>query len=282
MILVTGAAGKTGRAVIRALKTAQREVRALVFRNEYTAQVASLGVESLAVGDMSDPAVFRKAVQDVRAIYHICPNVSPQELDIGQIALEAAQEAGVDHFVYHSVLHPQIEAMPHHWQKLRVEEALINSGLNYTILQPGIYMQNILSEWDTIRQEGTLSVPYSVEARLAMIDVDDLAAVAAKVLGDPTHFSAAYQLVGEGAVSPAAMAEALTTALHRPIEAKQITLEEWTGSAQTLSAYQMQALIAMFLYYDAFGLRGNSNTLNWLLGRPAGTFVNFVQRIAGA
>jgi NAD(P)H dehydrogenase (quinone) len=279
MILVTGAAGKTGHTIIRALKNAQSEIRALVFRNEYTAEVASLGVESLVVGDMSDPFVYRDAARGVSAVYHICPNVSPQEVEIGLIGIQAAQEAGVDHLVYHSVLHPQIEAMPHHWQKLRVEEALINSRLNYTILQPGIYMQNILSGWKTIQRDGILSVPYSVDAPLAMIDLEDVALVAATVLSDPAHYAATYQLVSEVALTPAAMAVILTAALDRPVGAKQITIDEWSDSARSLSPYQMQALIAMFKCYDAAGLHGNPNVLNWLLGRPATTFEHFVQRI---
>ena len=63
------------------------------------------------------------------SVYHVCPNVSPDEIAIGRVSIAAARSAGVEHFVYHSVLHPQTEAMPHHWLKLRVEEALITSGL---------------------------------------------------------------------------------------------------------------------------------------------------------
>ena len=58
---------------------------------------------------------------------------------------EAARRAGIRHLVYHSVLHPQVEAMPHHWQKMRVEEQLFAAGLPYTILQPAAYMQNVLA-----------------------------------------------------------------------------------------------------------------------------------------
>ena len=63
-------------------------------------------------------------------------------------AIRAAQSAGVERFVYHSVLHPQVEIMAHHWQKMRVEEQLFESGLSFTILQPAAYMQNVLAGWD--------------------------------------------------------------------------------------------------------------------------------------
>ncbi len=55
--------------------------------------------------------------------------------------------SGVTRFVYHSVLHPQIEAMPHHWQKMRTEEMLFAAGFELTVLQPTAYMQNILGAW---------------------------------------------------------------------------------------------------------------------------------------
>jgi NAD(P)H dehydrogenase (quinone) len=66
----------------------------------------------------------------VRAIYHICPNVSRDEVAYARAVATAARTHGVTRFVYHSVLHPQIEAMPHHWQKVRVEEMLLAAGFD--------------------------------------------------------------------------------------------------------------------------------------------------------
>ncbi len=63
---------------------------------------------------------------------------------IGKLVIDEARKAGVKHFVYHSVLHPQTEKMNHHWQKMHVEEMIFESGLPFTILQPAPYMQNLL------------------------------------------------------------------------------------------------------------------------------------------
>jgi NAD(P)H dehydrogenase (quinone) len=143
MILVTGAAGKTGRAVIEALLDRGTAVRAWVRRPAQVAILQRLGVTDIVMGGMGDTAVYQQAATGVRAIYHICPNMHPDEVALGRAAIAAAQAAGVAHFVYHSVLHPQTEKMPHHWHKLRVEEVLLESGLPFTILQPAAYMQNI-------------------------------------------------------------------------------------------------------------------------------------------
>ena len=143
MILVTGAAGKTGLAVIRALAARDVPVRGLVHQEEYRVSVLEAGAQQALLGDLLNEKDLRVALAGVRVIYHIPPNVHPREVDIGDIAIQEASRAGVEHFVYHSVLHPQLEEMPHHWLKLRVEERLIASGLPFTILQPTAYMQNI-------------------------------------------------------------------------------------------------------------------------------------------
>ncbi|MFN8458488.1 MAG: NmrA family NAD(P)-binding protein [Anaerolineae bacterium] len=72
------------------------------------------------------------------------PQHAPDEVAIGRAAIAVAKAAGGPRSVYHSVLHPHTEKMPHHWHKLRVEELLFESGLEWTILQPAAYMQNVL------------------------------------------------------------------------------------------------------------------------------------------
>ena len=196
MILVTGAAGKTGQAVIRALAIKGEPVRALVRRPGQIQGIMDLGAREAAAGDMRSRAPMEQVTQGVRAIYHICPNMSPDEVAIGQTVIAAAQSAGVEHFVYHSVLHPQTEAMPHHWLKLRVEEQLFESGLAYTILQPAAYLQNILAHWDQIVEQGVYPIPYAAETRLGMVDLEDVAAAAAIVLTEPGHEGATYELSG--------------------------------------------------------------------------------------
>ena len=131
IILVTGGSGKTGRAIIHALLARNRAIRALVHREEQAQPLKSLGVEQVVVGDMRSECTIRDVVRGVESIYHICPNVDPEELSIGRMIVSCARAGGVKHFVFHSVLHPQVELMPHHWLKLRVEEALFEPKLPF-------------------------------------------------------------------------------------------------------------------------------------------------------
>ncbi len=282
MILVTGAAGKTGRAVIRALAAKGEAPRALVHRPEQIRLVEELGAQDVVVGDMRLRATMDPAAQGTRAIYHICPNVHPDEANIGQTAIAAARSAGMQRFVYHSVLHPQAEAMPHHWLKMRVEEQLLQSELNYTILQPAAYMQNVLAHWDRIVEQGVYPVPYAVETRLGVVDLEDVAEAAAIVLTEPGHEGATYELAGAEALTQTEVAAILSQQLWRAVRAEALPLETWKSRAREsgLGDYQIETLVKMFRYYERYGFWGNPRVLGWLLGRPPTTFAAFVVRVA--
>ena len=284
MILVTGAAGKTGRTVIRALSARAQPVRALVHRPELAQAVSNLGARQVVVGDMRLQDVMGQAASGARAIYHICPNMTADEMAIGRTVIDAARATGVGHLVYHSVLHPQTEAMPHHWQKLRVEELLFESGLPYTVLQPAAYMQNLLAYWDSIVEQGIYRLPYAVETRLGMVDLEDVAAAAAIVLTEPGHAGATYELAGADVLSQIEVASILAQRLGRPVRAETQSLEEWERGARVsgLGDYQVETLIQMFRYYEQHGFRGNPNVLAWLLARPPTTFAAFVERTVRA
>jgi len=239
-----------------------------------------LGAQEVVAGDMRVQATVNQAAQGVRAVYHICPNMSPQEVAIGRIAIQAARTAGIEHFVYHSVLHPQTETMPHHWQKLRVEEQLFESGLSYTILQPAAYMQNVLAYWDQMLERNVYPVPYAVNTRLGMVDLEDVAAAAAIVLTEPGHEGATYELAGSEVLTQMEVARILSKQLGRVIRAETVPLDLWERQARAsgLGDYQVETLARMFRYYERFGFWGNSNVLSWLLRRPPTTFAAFVQR----
>ncbi len=280
MILVTGSAGKTGRAVIHALSEKGAHVRALVHRPDQIQAVESSGAQDVHIGDMNSIPNMKRAMQGVRAVYHICPNVSQEEIDIGQAAIAAAGTVGVEHFVFHSVLKPQTEAMRHHWNKLRVEEQLIESRLPYTILQPAAYMQNILAHWESILSEGIYPVPYPADTRLSLVDLLDVAQAASIVLTEPGHHFAIYELVGIEGLSQTEVAAILSQELGRPVRVSAVPLEAWQDQAKDtgLGDYQIETLASMFRYYQHFDFLGNPQVLGWLLKRSPNSFSAFVKR----
>src|SRR5207244_521957 len=108
MILVTGASGKTGKAVTRALAAHSVAVRAFVHSAEQVDAVTAAGARESVVGDLGDTGALAEAARGAAAIYHICPNVTPHEVAYGRAMIAAAGAAGVRLIAYHSVLHPAI------------------------------------------------------------------------------------------------------------------------------------------------------------------------------
>jgi uncharacterized protein YbjT (DUF2867 family) len=284
MILVTGAGGKTGKAVIKALVARGAPVRAFVRSFAHEAALTAMGVREIVAGEMDDADSVSRAVKGADAIYHICPNVSPHEVVFAKTLVTAATNLGVSRLIYHSVLHPQIEAMPHHWSKLRVEEMLFSSALDVTVLQPTAYMQNSLAEWDRIKRDGIYRVPYPIETRLSLVDLDDVADAAALVLTNRGHSSARYELVGTPPLSQIETAETFGRALNKPVRAEAESLESWDKRARNtgMDDYSRQTLIKMFSAYARDGLKGNPNVLGWLLGRPPTSLAAFAARAASA
>ena len=281
MILVTGAAGKTGQAVIQALVQRGETVRALVYREAHVATVQSLGLADVVYGDMQQAEVWRQAMLGVQALYLICPNMYPHEFELARLATGTARDFGVSRFVYHSVLHPQTETMPHHWQKLRVEELLFETGLNFTILQPAAYMQNILGSWPGIAGEGVYRVPYPVETKLSLVDLADVAEVAARVLVEPGHDYAIYELAGPTSPSQTEVAALLSEVLGRTVTPERVSPAAWRREAEQarLGEYQIETLLKMFRYYEQYHFLGNANVLRWLLGREPTVLKRFFQRV---
>lgn len=277
MILITGAGGKTGRTLVKRLSKVE-SVCAFVHHEKQVPILRALGANKVLVGDMRNESHIRSAMQGARSLYHICPNMHPDEIVIGGIAIEGAQTEGVGHLVYHSVLHPQTEKMKHHWQKMRVEEMIFESGLPFTILQPAPYMQNLLGGWKSIVEEGVLRVPYSVHAKFSFIDLEDLAEAAKIVLTEPNHRNAIYELAGTSPTSHVEVAGVFGRALHRDVHAEKEEIRDWRLRANEIGEYALENLIRMFAYYDQWGLMGNPNVLKWLLKREPVSLASFIAR----
>jgi uncharacterized protein YbjT (DUF2867 family) len=279
MILVTGAAGKTGKAVIAELALQGADVHAFVHRDTHVSGVEDAGASAVTVGSLDDADALSTAAKKCEAIYHICPNVSPDEVIYARAAITASTANGIRRFVYHSVLHPHIEAMPHHWQKMRVEELLYASALDVTVLQPTAYMQNLAAVWPSI-VDGIYPIPYPILTRISLVDLDDVAEAAALVLTHDGHSGAVYELCGTAPLNQREVADTIAEVLGQQVRAQAETPEVWEARARYLGMpdYQRETLAKMFRYYAAHGLQGNPNTLRWLLDREPTSLAEFVQR----
>jgi uncharacterized protein YbjT (DUF2867 family) len=279
LILITGASGKTGKTIVKKLAGQGIPIRAMVRTASQVQGMKDLGAAESLVADMKDPLSLSSAFNGVDQVYHICPNMSPDEEAIGDLMIRAAQEHGLRQFVYHSVLHPAVQAMPHHWQKMRVEEKLIQSGLVYTILQPAAYMQNVLGYWQRMMEEGVYEIPYSTRSKSSMIDLHDLAEVVLKVMTECNHRFAVYELCSCEQLSAEGIAEIVSQHCGKQIMAESLDRVVWEKAmrSKNLPDYARETLLKMFFYYEQFDFIGNCNQLTWLLGRSPNDFGSFIK-----
>lgn len=280
MLLVTAANGNQGKLLVPRLVAAGQKVRALVQSEASAAALRAQGVEAV-VGDMADRGVLARAMQGVRSVYHIGPTVHPQERDMGFRMVDAAYAAGVEHVVFSSVLHAILTDLVQHEIKRDIEEYLISSGLEFTILQPSNYMLPL--KLRPAFAEGVFRLSWSLDRYQTMVDLGDVTEVAAKVLieGAP-HWGATYELAGAGRYTGHALAAIIAEETGRPIRAEEIDgdtyLKAWFGEVSPDEfPHQARVLRSISARYSSHDFIGNPNVLTWLLGRKPTGFEAFVR-----
>ncbi|WP_436701541.1 SDR family oxidoreductase [Nocardioides sp. BYT-33-1] len=241
-VAILGGSGKTGRAVGAAL--------------------AQVGVATRPLGRAAFDDL-PAALAGADAVHVIAPNLHPDEPSYVAAVLAAATEVGVGRVSYHSVASPYVPAMPHHLGKAVSEDLVRRSGLDWTILQPCAYVQNLLPALRAARSAaGDLEVPYAVDTPFGMVDLQDVAAATAVVLTGEGHVGATYELGGPALVSVADVAAAAGLSARRVPADDDV--HPW--------------LRAMFDYYDDHGLPTGGVPLGALLGRAPGSVATVLAR----
>jgi uncharacterized protein YbjT (DUF2867 family) len=215
MVVVTGATGNVGREVVAALLRDGRRVRAAVPLREVAEARARWGdgVEVVAF-DFEDPVTYAGALEDAGAIFLMRP---PQKSDVRRgmgPMIRYVAEHGAPHTVVLSVLGAGANPLvPHH----AMERLVRRSGAPFTLLRPSFFMQNLSTTYrEDIGVRSEIFVPAG-RGRTSFIDVRDIAAVAAAVMGRREHFGRAYTLTGSESLDYFEVADVLTRVLGHPI-----------------------------------------------------------------
>lgn len=221
-ILVTGATGKQGGAVLRHLVGSEFELRALTRRPESDAarSLAADGVEVIR-GDLDDVASLEAALEGVWGVFSVQNTWEAgveREEEQGKRLARLAREAGVQHFVYTSVGSAERETgVPHFDNKWRVENEVRALGFpSHVILRPVFFMENLPSPWflngDTL---GTAMKPHT---KLQMVAVDDIGRIGARAFTDAAELSGREIEMAGDEVTMARAADLLGGSLGREIQ----------------------------------------------------------------
>jgi uncharacterized protein YbjT (DUF2867 family) len=268
MILITGAEGNVGRRVVEELQ--QRGMT-------YRIGVRRLRGQAHAVPfDFLKPETFGAAIADCSALFLLRPPAVANTKATLNPLIDAAREAGVEQIVFISVAGAADKPwVPHH----AVEQHLKAGPPGWTILRPGFFAQNLGDAYrDDIVQDDRIYVP-AAQGRVAFIDAQDIAAVAAAALIDPvSHAGQSYTLTGPEAVTFDQVAAILSAELGRPIRYEAASLLGYTRHLRRRGLPWMQILVQTILHR---GLRSGeaeavADTVPMLLGRPARSIAEYI------
>jgi len=286
-ILVTGATGTVGRQVVEQLVKRGADVRALVRDPAKANFPASVAV---AQGDLLDVDSLRGALSGVSTLF-LLNAVVPDEFTQALTALNLAREAGIERFVYLSVIHSDLYVnVPHFAGKFGVERMIEQMGFNATILRPAYFMNNELMIKDAVTSYGVYPMPIGSKG-LAMIDARDIGEIAAIELirretsATPLPLDR-INLVGPDTLTGTKAAAIWSEVLGRPIADPG---DDTAGFEKNLRqfmpawmAFDMRVMSERFLTEGMIPEAGDVKRLTDLLGRPLRSYRDFVSEITAA
>jgi uncharacterized protein YbjT (DUF2867 family) len=278
MILITGASGTVGRAVLEEILKSGQPAKAM-YREANDAKTTIPDLEAV-VADFADKSSLERGLRGVDVLFLVCSPI-PELVELESNVIDVAKEIRVKHIVLNSALgagdYPK--SFPS-WHR-KVEERLKASGLSYTILRPNSFMQNIVAFFaPSIRAQGAFYVAMG-EAKLSFIDVRDIAAITAKTLASPQGYAGKiYELNGPEAVTYSQVAEKISRTIGSAVRFVDISEDAQRKSMLDLGMpeWQVTALLDLQCYYSV-GRKGGEVTgvTAQLLGRPPITLDQFLQ-----
>jgi uncharacterized protein YbjT (DUF2867 family) len=281
MILVTGATGLNGTALVRKLSTKGVPLRALVRNAAKAAEIAALPNVEIAIADMAKPETLPAALAGVdRAMLN--SSADPAMVEVQSNFIAAAAKAGVRHVVKLSGIMPELDS-PFRFARMHgeIEQRLEASGMAFTHLRAGEFMPSYFRQVPMILAQGALFLPMENQ-RIASIDIGDLAEIAALVLTNPGHEGKIYPLTGPQALTMTEVAKRLSAATGKTIKYINVPPEDVRKAqlAAGVPPYIADALAELF----AERRKGKESQV-WpiaqtLLGRRPTSFAEFAARNA--
>ncbi|MFI7536778.1 NAD(P)H-binding protein [Streptosporangium sp. NPDC049376] len=272
MIVVTGATGNVGRALVRELVEAGQQVTAVARRIE--AADVPAGVRAVAA-DLGDADSLSGALAGAKALFLLVAGEDPAGV------LARAKAAGVARVVLLSSQGVGTRPGGAYAHAAGFEQAVAASGLEFTVLRSGGMASNAFAWAEPIRAHRTAAAPFA-EVGLPFVDPDDVAAVAAAVLTGDGHDGATYVLTGPAPTTPRQRAEAIGRAIGEPVTFVEQTREQ--------AHAQMSAFMPAPVVEGTLSILGEpteaeqavSPDVERVLGRPATPFAAWATRNAAA
>ena len=275
MILVTGANGRTGRAVLELLHGRGIPVRAMV---RDAAKATGLMGTEVAVADFSKPHTLPSVLEGIDRVY-LTSAPDPEQVTMHRNLISAAAQVGVRYIVRHSVRgaddNSPIKIARWHAASQRELES---SGVAWTHLQPVFNMQNFLRFASSIQSHGTFFAPMR-DGAISMVDARDVASVAVEALTAAGHEEQTYLVTGAEPLTFADAAQELSEVLGRPIRFLDVSPEQARAGmlAAGMSEWYVQDMLGFYAFYATGAGAYVSDVVPRIVGRPGRRFRQFVE-----
>lgn len=278
-ILVTGSTGNVGSGLVQALSKSGANVTAMVHESSKAQSLKNQGVDVI-VDDLDEPKHLDDAIANVTRIYLLTTN-GPNAVKQVRNVLRAAAEGGRPHIVRHSGHGSERSRIIR--QHLEAEAEIRSSGLPYTMLRPTFYMQNTMMASQTVSSQGRIYMPFK-DGRVGMIDVRDIADVAARVLTSSGHEGKTYILTGPESISFHDISRILSEVLGKEVKYTDVPYEAGRKSMLSMGVPDWIADGYMELFQDFAQNWADHVTddVEHITGRPAGSFLRFAKDFAHA
>jgi NAD(P)H dehydrogenase (quinone) len=279
MIVVTGATGQLGQLVIEGLieRLPANQVIGAVRSPAKASSFRPLGVQ-LREADYTRPETLSTALHGAKKVLLISASQVDQRFKGHKAVIDAAKEAGVELFVYTSLLRAGSSEMFIAREHKQTEEYIQASGLPFVILRNGWYLENHTSALANAIEHGAL-IGSSNNGRFASASRADYAAAAVVSLTQPVSESKTYELAGDQSFSMAELASEVSRQIGRDIPYRNLSSEEYAAVLLGLGLPQMT--VNVIIDADTNAMRGDldstSRHLSGLIGRPTATLSSAVK-----
>ena len=281
-LLISGATGMIGGLVVDALVEQGKSLVAMVRPGSDPGRLAGRAGVRVVEGDFDDPRSLERALQGVGRAF-LVTNSSERTEGQQKAFVVAAEEAGVQHLVKLSQLHAAagspVRSLRYH---AAVEAAIEESGVPHTYVRPNLILQAYLP-FAPLIQAGVLQAPIE-EARVSIVDAQDIAAVVAAALSENGHEGHTYDVTGPEALTHAELAAAFGEAAGHEVRFESVPPEAFLAAVEQMGmpAWQAEGLAEDYAHYGRGEAAGVSPDVERVTGRPARTVQDFAAEYAAA
>jgi len=280
-ILVLGATGNTGSAIVNQLKEKEADFSILT-SNKDSAAALELREDQIRVGDFADIPSLVAAMNGVSRIYLVMP-MHPNTVEWVSNVITAAKQADVQHIVKQSGLNASVSATSQIISDHAATDELIkDSGLTFTLIQPNSFFQNHYGNLATINSDGQFYAPLGNSSH-SIVDMNDVASVAVAALTEQGHENKIHRITGSESLSSAEQAKRLSEASGKEITFVDIPKEslEEALNGMGMDSWTSEKIAEMLAWFAAEkGYSEVYNTVEEVLGRKPRSFSDFAVELS--